>query len=342
MKNIILAVLVIVVLASPAFAQELNISEQASNSLTAGEIIFKEIKDAGFGTSFFNDVLLDAKSEFENADYGLVLDKIDEMSSRREQAFKINDSIGVLEIRAAELNRNGLDVSKAVELLDLSKSVFKKEAFEDAEALILRAEKELDEAEAKSTTLNIMVTSAKDNLISYVRDNFALLLLEAFILAVCMFVAYFKWNYVRSCRKLDDAKLEKSIIDDLMKKNESAYFESRTIGKEEYDLVLKRYQEEFTEISGIIPVLEDAVKRAEKGFSGVLVSPYHPASKTSPKIKLLALNDGPKPLKDDLKEISERVAPAESIKPAAQESAPIELPKGADKKADLKESPKEV
>lgn len=250
-----------------AFAADINQTETASNAITAAERIVAEISAAGMGTSFFDDKLIDAKDAFKQEKYDYVLAVVGEISDRRERAFKINDSIMLLEIRTAELKKKGVDTSKPIELLSLAKSVFKKEAFDDAESLLSRTERELDETEADFSTVAVLMSSAKDNLLFFVKENWLVIIVSAFVFALCGVVLYLRFDIFRINQWYEDTKLQKRILEDLLKKTDSDYFEARSIGKEEYDLLIKNYQDELIEVKGLIPVFEDKLKRRKAFFT---------------------------------------------------------------------------
>ncbi|MEE9323090.1 MAG: hypothetical protein V3U72_00960 [Candidatus Aenigmarchaeota archaeon] len=69
------------------YAQEtINLTEEASNALSRAEEISEDIRDVGFGTSFFEDALLDAREAFRSRNYELVLDRVEQISRRSERA----------------------------------------------------------------------------------------------------------------------------------------------------------------------------------------------------------------------------------------------------------------
>lgn len=253
--------------ADSAFADDVNQTEAALNAIAGAERIVAEISAAGMGTSYFDDKLIDAKDAFRQEKYDYVLAIVDDISDRRERALKINDSMMLLEIRAAELKQKGIDTSKPIELLSLARSVFKKEAFEDAESLLSRTERELDETEAQSSTVTVILSSARDNLLTFVKENWLFLSISAFVIALFGAVLYMRFDLIRVSRMLEDAELQKSILEDLLKKTDSAYFEKRSIGKEEYDLLVKNYQDELSEVKGTIPVFKNKLKRKNEVFA---------------------------------------------------------------------------
>lgn len=255
-------------------AQEtVNMTEETTNALSQAEVIVEEMRKGGFGIIFFDDMLLDAKEAFARKDYELVLDKVEQINQRRERAFKINDSIAVLETRAMELEELGLKTSDVLELLEFAKSSFKKEAFDDAERLIFRTSKEFDEIEAEYSRIGVLIASAKDNVISYVKENWLLLLIITAVSTVFALLIYRRVELMFTKQKLEDTKLKKDILADLMKKTEELYFNKKTVGKEEYELTMRKYQDELTEIKGTIPVLEGRLKNLTSFFNITFVKP---------------------------------------------------------------------
>lgn len=61
--------------------------------------------------------------------------------------------------------------------------------------------------------------------------------------------------------KLADARLEKGVIGELMKRAKRRYFEEKSISKEEYDLTVRKYRDDLNDLKESIPVLEGRLRK---------------------------------------------------------------------------------
>lgn len=187
--NKVIFVMVFMVLIPVVTAQgEINLTEEALNAISRAESDIKYLEELGFGTSFFNDVLADAKDTFDDGDYNLVLDKIQEIDGREERAYDISDSLAELGILIRELGERGLESTEVRNLFRLANSAFLNELFDDAEILIFKVNREIDDMVASATAVNVIVESASDNILTFVEENWQYLL-------VIGIVFFNSWEY---------------------------------------------------------------------------------------------------------------------------------------------------
>ncbi len=70
---------------------------------------------------------------------------------------------------------------------------------------------------------------------------------------------------IRATRyRLEDSKLEKEVLGDLMKKAQEDYFKKNAISKSTYDIRMKAYHDKSLEIDESIPVLRARLERLKR------------------------------------------------------------------------------
>lgn len=261
--KILIVILFVFVLINPFVGAAENQTQTAWNAIQQAERDIEELSGMEFGIVYFNDTLNDAKKAFEGERYDLVLEKTEEITDRKERTYSISDSLNVLEMRIQELDERGLKISEAKELFDAANSIFRDEMYDNAETLILQTSKKLDDIEAESTTIAAMLESARDNIVVFVKENWQLILAVVVISFLSGFFIRKRLKVRKMRNKLKDMKLEKRVLEGLIKEAHSNYFKEKSIGRKEYELATKTYKDRIIRLKRQMPVLEARLKKGK-------------------------------------------------------------------------------
>lgn len=241
--------IVLLVLLPIAYAQT---ADEAFTAITKAETDAQEMKELGLGTSYVIDALKAAKSAMEEKDYALAVKKAADVSERKEKALSIKDSIRALELRIEEVSAMELSVTGAEEELAKAKRAFEMENYGEAEDAVFKGNGALHETEAEYTLLNARYRAARDNMGSYIRDNWIVILFAAAVAIALAFIAYKKYEAVAAKRKARDMELEKRVLEDMTKKAQQEYFNEGTISKSSYEARVKKCRGRIREIDGFL------------------------------------------------------------------------------------------
>lgn len=306
-----LLVLLLILSAAPAYAQNLTRDEALNSIENAGKDI-QEMAGAGFSTAYVNDLLKAAKLALERADFadlirknatgslaaearkaleglnyeGFTYDEVlkiaEQIAQRKKQAYLLSDSIRAVEIRIEDFENQKIDAADAKDIFEDAKLAFQKDRYDETEILLLKARSVLEEKRAEATTLTAIVESGK----SYFERNWV-----GFVIAfvVIGFLTWFVWKFYRlkSVRgELRRFKVEKNVLVRLMKKAQVERFETAEISESVYEIRVEKYNERLEEIKRKIPVLEAAVRRNRlNAYFGKLLGKPVKTAKAAEKIK---------------------------------------------------------
>ncbi len=121
----------------------------------------------------------------------------------------------------------------------------------------------MDDVEAEYSLTKSRYNAARDNLRSYTRDHPFSLLLALTLMTVIVVLTYYLVDFTKTEHRLEDLKLEKEILADLMKKAQVDYFKKNEISRVAYDIRMKKYRERSIEIDESIPVFRARLERFE-------------------------------------------------------------------------------
>ncbi|MBI4177110.1 MAG: hypothetical protein HY516_01980 [Candidatus Aenigmarchaeota archaeon] len=238
---------------------------QAGTNYTAllaqAENEIKEMSDAGFGVAFVSDALLDARKAFNATVYSIVTEKAGLISDRKLQAYNISDSITALALGIEDVRSYGLNTSDVEEVLGKSRTAFQQERYEEAEKLIKQGYAELTSVRAEATIVQIRIKAARENLISFVKDNQNTIIAGVFIAALTSFVVFARITEMRTKNRIKNLAIEKTVLKGLMKKAQYDHFQKRTLTREGYGIKMEKYRERVLEIKRLIPVLRSRLKK---------------------------------------------------------------------------------
>lgn len=274
--------------------------ETALNAILQAESDIQEMQEAGFGIVWFNDTLIDAKKYFEGEDYTALLEEIGKISDaerrekaksllleaqekigvevdykkvlektkliseRKEKAYEIKDIIRASELRLQEFKQQGLDTTEAEEILSNAVNEFKNERFENIENIINTVDTKLIELSAETTIVRTIYRAGRENITSFVKEYYVpLLLLFGSLIAIAILL-YNRIKIAILRHRIRDMKVEKDVLEDLMKKAQTDYFAKGDITKQTFGIKTEKYKERLAEIKQKLPVSEALLEKRLK------------------------------------------------------------------------------
>lgn len=290
-KTIISFLLVLMFISTVAYAQTTR--EDAVKAIGQAKEDISEMMGAGFSVNYVNDTLASAKQALERDDfaeairqnatgdlaqqakkaleglnyegftYDNVLKYTQEISSRKQQAYELSDSIRALEIKIEEYNQS-INTSDVENTLKDIKIDFEKERYSEVETLLSKANSDLENKKSELTTVNIIVRSSKN----FVENNrFGILILLA-VIGISGWLGWRKYRIKRIHDNLKKLRIEKESLLKLMKKSQAERFEKGKLSESIYKIRMEKYSERLNEIKETIPVLEAILRKNKKKTSG--------------------------------------------------------------------------
>jgi len=269
--------------------------EDAFAALIGLEQIRQKMKDYGLSVSYIDDAILVAKRSFigdsdqmikqeseteQNStrlaylnslievsgstlqqdrlkqNYSFVLYLVNFASYRQDQAYKILDTLPVVDGKERQYRENGVNTTGAVAVIENIKKSFKDERYDEALALIGQANEQLDAAALETQRVSQLISFSK----GFVARNWWQMIL-LLVLAVLFCPSIVRESRALSAsRRIKGLKFEKEAIMGLLKNAQEEYLRKRTITKETYEIETEGYKRRLTEISHTIPVLESQVR----------------------------------------------------------------------------------
>ncbi len=232
--------------------------ESVWKSIEEAEKAIEEMKVMGFGVTYANDTLNEAKNLFEEGYYEaseLLAKKVLEI---KEKAIEVDGLIDQVESKIYELESKGYNVSSVRDIFDRGLSEFMVDNYLGAEELMRRALNELDEIEVKESLERVRKGGVDP--VSILLDHLWLLIilfLSVLIIGLKVRdrVNVRKWKEeVRALR--EEMKNVKRLIGEAQRK----YFEEGSMSKMDYELVMSGYTHRLSMIKRRMSFLEEKLR----------------------------------------------------------------------------------
>jgi len=193
-----------------------------------------------------------------------VLEITKTISERKQRTYKTNDLIRASELRIQEFKEQNIDTSEAEEILSNAINEFENERFALIEEILDKVDTKLIELSAETTLVKTIYRAGKENFIDFIKDRYRELLL---LLGSLMIIAILLYNRIRIAalrHKIKDMKVEKDILDELMKKAQSDYFAKGDITKQTFEIKMGKFKERLVEIKRMLPAAEELLDKRLK------------------------------------------------------------------------------
>jgi len=218
-------------------------------------------------------------------DYKKVLEKTKAINERKIKAYEITDYIRASELRIDEIKEAeqqietpkkntvgrafglGMSYSETIdttpidEILSNAETEFKEERYDNAVELLAQIEPKIDEIKSENTLVKTIYRAGKDNIISFIKENYPILLMFLGLLLVTFILTYNRIMMAVLRRKIKDMKIEKDVVMELMKKAQRDYFAKGDITKQTFEIKMAHYKDKMAEIKQKLPVAETLLEK---------------------------------------------------------------------------------
>ncbi len=254
-RNIPLICIMFLLLVGTAGAE---VSEDSALlAIERAEKTIKEMLETGFGVTYANDTLNEAKNLFDNGYYEASESLARKVLEIKEKAIEVDELTNQVESKIYELSSKGYDVSSVHVTFNSGLSEFGVDNYLGAEKFMRQALSELDELEAEESLKRIR-TGETD--VSFVLDYLWVLIILFLFVLVAGFKVKGKVNIKNWKRELKSLEKEMENVEKLLAGAQRRYFEKGSISKMDYDLSVSRYNKSLSVIKRKITDLNDKLE----------------------------------------------------------------------------------
>ncbi|MBS3119531.1 hypothetical protein J4475_01780 [Candidatus Woesearchaeota archaeon] len=210
--------------------------------------------------SLFDVAASTPQDERRQQDYQEAIRLAQIIAARKQQAYRIIDTLSLAEKREKDLESKGADMSAARGLLGKAKESFAQERFDEAQAQLVSAEQELDRALSEKER-QAAISALRQG---FLARNWRQLLAVLVVLAVASILPARQARKLLLRKKLKRMNLELAAVRKLLMEAQGEYFKTGRITRETYRLKEKRYKNRIIELQKNIKVAEISLgKKAE-------------------------------------------------------------------------------
>lgn len=270
-KFFILVLVSILILVSSVQALDSNETSIALEEITSK---IAEANSSGLPTSRFSSLLSTIEQLFEAqlsleqtkgiSDYTVIENQINELSSLLDQQKNQNDELSVLQQKALELGEDTSSYSKYLE----AKKEFIKERYENVPALVEETYDLISEEQALQTRVRTIYSSSANSIIRFFKNNAIQLSILLVVLLLLYFTTHKRIKTYFINRKIRDLQLERTILQNMIKRSQDEYFHAFSIPEELYYIRIEKFGDLIRDIERQIPLLTEE-KQKVKGLAPI-------------------------------------------------------------------------
>ncbi|MBD3312979.1 hypothetical protein GF345_00895 [Candidatus Woesearchaeota archaeon] len=278
--------------------------EDALDALIEAEGSIEEMKEYNLSHSYADDVLLIAQRSYIGEKFSYIEDDLAEEKDRRksayliklqnisratpdyevreinhskvllltqlieyrtEQAFRILDYLPVVEEKEELYRQKGANTTQGLEVLIKARTAFREERYDEAEALLEKANNILDDAFFEHRRATAITNLTKNFILKYWWQIIVILV----IIAIITPPAVRRTRAVLAANKIKRLKIELDSLKDSLKKAQEERFVKFTLTDKSYHARSEKYMDRMTEIKHTIPVLEAILQEQNKPRKGI-------------------------------------------------------------------------
>lgn len=196
---------------------------------------------------------------WNSANYSDVYKLTNEIDSRKEQAFLLNDMITLKNNELSSIDSSIVSVNTR-NLLESAKTAFAEERYNETQSLLDQFQVSLEKDQEKSSTLSGITAGTK---------NFVQRYWVGILVCLCIFVWLFsvffrKYRISSLKRRIEKMNFENKALKEIVQKTQTERFKDNKISALIYNIRMKKYQERESEIKETLPVLEEELKKLLK------------------------------------------------------------------------------
>jgi HEPN domain-containing protein len=220
------------------------------------------MREMGLKTVRVENEFKEAKLTFELGNYKKTVTIANQISGLKQKALEIKKGIEEVETKIGYAQQNNLDVIEIRQLLDSAAEEFELNNYEEAERLIERSKRRLEEIKAGSLfQLALGRGEKRFNVVGFLRNNWKQTAGVVVVIIVLGIIAgkIFSARIIKL--RLKRLNKELDIIEELIKKSQEDYYKKKAISKDSYETAIDRLQIRMVRIKEKIPVLEAKLKK---------------------------------------------------------------------------------
>jgi hypothetical protein len=258
MKTKLLLIAVIFLVIPTILAQTYN---ETLVALDQANLDMSEMQEAGFTTIMINDTLTEANQLFEaqralelqggRADYSFILTKTREIAQLKQQAFETWDELEALRIRIESLDYD----SEAVVVYSKARTEFNNERYDLALDAIEEAHMKISEEEASRTRVTAIALAGTKTVAGFFTNNWKEICITLAMLFLLWLFFHKKIQIGLIDRKISNLRLEKEVLQEMIKKSQYEYFHLLKMPEDVYNIRIEKFGELIRDIDRKIPLL---------------------------------------------------------------------------------------
>ncbi len=221
----------------------IDITKEAANeSLMNAQKTIDELKNLGYETAKLEELLVEAASSFESADYRKARELSEHIVSLKEKALLVSALLEAANQKIGKAQENDIDVDEAVQLLSLAKQLFSKGDFEEAEKIANQVLL-LERLTAKTAESRLLHRFG-----SMISSYWWAILLVAILFGAGTIMTNKKLALQRIAKKLEELQKEEDTILDLTKSTQTSYFKEKLMSDRVYHRSIDQYTKHIAQI----------------------------------------------------------------------------------------------
>jgi hypothetical protein len=244
--------------------------ESALADIESAASAIDDMSGAGFGTSYANDTLNEARMMLSRGEYAAASALAAQVWEIRDSAFYTDGLIDDVEDSLYTASAEGLDVSGASDLFSEGVILFESENYLESRDRLLGVWDIIEDARSSAAIEQSLEDTPGKFVMNFFGEywHFVLLFLAA---GAALFLVTRRLGRRASMRKkLRKLERERSSVEGLISKAQERYFRIGSIGKMDYDDMMKRYGKRVIYLDKEINSLRNNIggRLAGKGSSG--------------------------------------------------------------------------
>jgi hypothetical protein len=253
-KIMILGLVLVFLMSRPAAAD--STKETATQAINNAESVIFEMQKAGFGVTYANDTLNEARLLFGQGRYMAAETVANKVPEIREAAINVSGLIDTAEARIYDLSSKGYNVSDTQALFNSGLAEFKIDNYVESESAMNQVIGSLDEIETKES-IKKTGAGAWVDLLPMILDYLWLVII-AFL---AVLIAGLRVKKISKDRKVKNnikgLEREKIFSTEKIREAQKKYFERGVISKADYETMLVKSGKELDEIKNELSVLKE-------------------------------------------------------------------------------------
>ncbi|MEI6849622.1 MAG: hypothetical protein WCK29_01155 [archaeon] len=168
-----------------------------------------------------------------------------------------------------ELNSSSknYDFSSIKDQIDEVEKSYSDQRFEDTLVLIDKAYQKMAEIEATQTKLRLFYSTTTKTLKQFLIDNWKQISIISAVILIIVLVFWKTFSIWNINRKIKDLRLQKEVLNELIKKLQYSYFKKGSISENEFQTKIETFKELMRDLDRKIPILvEQLAKKGSRNY----------------------------------------------------------------------------